>query len=128
MPKTPIDRLDDQIKEILEEYSDDIAGGVEKAAKAVAKKGANAIKARASSMFGGTGSYASGWKVDEKKSRLYVMETIYNSTKPGLAHLLEHGHAKVDGGRVAGRPHIKPVEEEITKEFEEKVVDVIKGN
>lgn len=127
MPKTPIDRLDDQIKEILEEYSEDIAGGVEKAAKAVAKKGAAAVKTLASQMFG-DGPYASGWKVDEKKARLYVVETIYNSKQPGLAHLLENGHAKVNGGRVAGRPHIAPVEETTVKEFEEKVVDAIEGN
>lgn len=128
MAKTPIEKLDSQIKKILEEYDTEVTDGVEQAAKACAKKGAAAIKALASSMFAGSGAYASGWKVDEKKSRLYVSETIYNSTKPGLAHLLEHGHAKVDGGRVAGRPHIAPVEAEITKEFEEKVIDVIKGN
>jgi hypothetical protein len=43
-----------------------------------------------------------------------------------LAHLLEYGHAKVGGGRVEGRPHIRPAEEMVIREFMAEVEEAIK--
>ena len=57
-------------------------------------------------------------KVDGK----YV---VHNKTDYQLAHLLEKGHAKVSGGRVEARPHIKPIEEEMIKEFIEGVEKMV---
>ena len=45
-----------------------------------------------------------------------------------LTHLLENGHASPNGGRVPGRAHIKPVEEQLVKEYEEEVLNAIKGD
>ena len=47
--------------------------------------------------------------------------TLYNAKVPGLPHLLEHGHAKRGGGRVSGRVHIAPVEEELEKAFTQEL-------
>ena len=116
-----IDQFASSIHDILEKYGDDINENMEDAVKAVSRKGAQTVRSAAQSTFGGTGKYASGWASKTEKSRISSQGIIYNKTVPGLPHLLENGHAMRGGGRVAGRPHIKPVEEQIIQEFEQEV-------
>lgn len=127
MANTPIDRLDAAIKKILSEYEETITMDVDAATKKVARAGAKAVSASARATFGGSGKYANGWTSETEKKRWSSTGVIYNAAAPGLAHLLENGHAKVGGGRVEGRPHIAPVEEEINKEYEEAVIRAING-
>lgn len=68
-----------------------------------------------------TGDYAKGWsyKIDEDVPGSYTGH-VYNKTHYQLSHLLEKGHAKRNGGRVAGIPHIEPA-------FEQMQADLDKG-
>jgi len=119
-----VDGLAAEIESILEEYQEHITDGVQDAVEAAVKAGAKAVKQEAQAKFNGTGRYARGWTTKIDKDRIGAQGVIYNKT-PGLPHLLENGHANRGGGRTPGRPHIKPVEEKINKEFEQKVVSII---
>ena len=104
-----------QINRILSEYGDEVRREMKPVIKDVAEQGVRHLK-KGSPKRPGTGRhYASGWRVKVEEKRLEVSATLYNSTKPGLTHLLEKGHAKRGGGRVDGIRHIEPVEEWVTK-------------
>ena len=60
-----------------------------------------------------TGAYAQGWTPDVVVDQHGVTVVVYNKKKPGLAHLLEKGHAKAGGGRVAGDGVIAAVSDEV---------------
>ena len=117
------DKFASEISKILEQYKDDIVKDTDTLVKKMGQKGAKELKS-ASGIFGGTGDYAKGWKSKVTKSRFGATATIYNE-KPGLPHLLENGHAKRGGGRVAGRTHIAPVEQKLIEEFEKAVKEAI---
>ena len=46
---------------------------------------------------------------------------IGSASMPGLAHLLEKGHASVGGGFVSGREHIAPAADEAFDDFERRL-------
>ena len=120
---TPIERLDAEIEKILAEYADEVSLAVDDVTVEVAKQGAKAVKGAAASAYGG-GKYSRSWTTTIEKKRTGTVATIH-SNLPGLPHLLEKGHAKRNGGRVAGREHIAPVEEEIAEKYLKAVEDAL---
>ena len=117
--KTPIDKLQDNIQKILEEYGHEISEAIGEAVQQTAKAGAAALRSQSRQTFNGS-DYAKGWTASIEESRMATTAVIYNKT-PGLPHLLEKGHANRGGGRTPGRPHIAPVEEEIVASFAKEV-------
>lgn len=121
--KTSIDKFASDVEKILAQYAEDTTKTVDDLAVEIAKKGAKALKGESAAAYGG-GRYSRGWKVTVEESRLGKTAVIHNTT-PGLPHLLEKGHAKRNGGRVAGRVHIAPVEEKVVEEFKKAVENAV---
>ena len=123
--KCSIDNLAKTSMEGLQEYADvareDVKAAVRKAGKSVkADIAANAPKR--------TGAYSKSWTVKTQKETANSLEVVVHSkNRYQLAHLLEHGHAKRGGGRVAGKPHIAPAEEKAIKELEEEITKKLGG-
>ena len=73
-----------------------------------------------------TGHYKSGWvATKQEESSQSLQMVVHSKDRYQLAHLLENGHAKRGGGRVAGRPHIAPAEqmgEELLQSLIEKAL------
>ena len=122
------DRLDEEIKKILDDYGEDVEKNLDEITKKVAQKGRSALRNESKSKFGGTGKYAQGWQVTPVKYPHYTSCVIHNKLA-GLPHLLEHGHVLIMGGRkvgfVEGREHISIVEDELIKQYEREVLNVL---
>lgn len=77
------------------------------------------------------GTYAESWasKRDTKARGKWKYSRIVYSKAPSyrLTHLLEFGHAKVNGGRTKAQPHIEPAEETAKKNLELFIVEGIKA-
>lgn len=124
--KTPIDKLQANIDKLLREYADDVNKDVAELSRDFAKKGATAVRQSAQSHgWGEHTGYAKGWTSQFETNRYSAQGVIYNKDVPGLPHLLENGHALRNGGRTRAVPHIAPVEEKLTAEFQKAVENAI---
>ena len=117
--------IEQDLREILDEYSEDVTEAVGKAIKKVANESVKKLKQTSPRRPGG-GDYAAGWKKTIETGGLVIEATVHGGPKTyPLAHLLENGHAKRGGGRTMPIVHIKPVEdwaiEEVQKTIKEEV-------
>lgn len=119
MSKTSINDLAAQVMDALYEYAEITDEVVHEAVTSVAKETKEIAQSGAPVR---TGEYKRGFsvkKTTETGGKLIL--TVHNRRKPSLTHLLEKGHAKRGGGRVAGKPHIAPAEEFAISELEERI-------
>ena len=109
MSTVSVDDLASAINEALQEYRDLAAEDMKRVINDAGKTIRKEIKARAPRE---SGQYAKSWrvkKIHEDSQSVELM--VYSPKRYFLTHLLEHGHAKRNGGRVSARPHIAPAEE-----------------
>lgn len=124
MGKINVEALADAVMKELIEFKDMTEEEFEEIAKEVAREGAKKLRATSprGSGKGKKGHYADGWSVTYfRKVNGKFQFVVHNKKKPGLAHLLEHGHQSNLGERVGAIVHIKPVEEWCNEEFERRV-------
>lgn len=104
------------VADILEEYKDLTIDKMQESVDKVAKEAVQELK---SSSPRRTGKYASDWaqkKQPQSKNTAYS-KVVYNKKHYRLTHLLEKGHRKVNGGKVAAQPHIAKVEQKSIDEL-----------
>jgi hypothetical protein len=120
MGKTiPIDKLAVEVMDGLDEYAELTADVLKKEIQEAGKLAKNQISQTAPRK---TGRYAKSWavkKVSETSNSLEV--TVHSKNRYMLTHLLENGHAKRGGGRVAAIPHIAPAEEAAVQSLERNI-------
>lgn len=109
-----------EIEKAMKEQYDLANEAVEKAVDKVAKDTVNELK---SSSPRKSGKYSEGWAVKEGKTATRSKSAVvWNEKHYRLTHLLEHGHARVNGGRkVPARPHIGVAEQKAIKSFEDEL-------
>lgn len=114
-----IDGLADAVAAELLNYSQEVTEGVKESVRASADVCVSELEIHSPEL---TGSYRKGWRVKKAhEGTLDIRLQVHNKTDYQLTHLLEDGHANVNGGRTPGRPHIGPAAEEAAKLLEKDV-------
>ena len=120
-----IDEMDSAIMDELEKYaelaSDDLKAAVKETAASVRKD----IQAGAPV---DTGKYKKSWSVKNVHEDSESIDLVVHSrNRYQIAHLLEHGHAKRGGGRVAAKPHIAAAEQRENEKLVTTIEQKLKG-
>ena len=118
---TSVNDIRAEVNRLLADYADGVGEKVEKLSEEVAKEAAKKLKATTHPEM--TGDYRKGWRA-KKVGTAWI---VHNKTNYQLTHLLEKGHAKVKGGRVAPIVHIEPVEEKGVNDFIDGIEEAIRG-
>lgn len=125
MSEINIDNLASEIANTLTKYGQNVQKGINVSSNKIAKKVVKTLKQKSPEK---TGGYKNGWTSNKEQEFLTnTNHIVYNKTDYQLTHLLENGHAKANGGRTAGRPHIRPAEELAKLEFIQEVEEVIRN-
>lgn len=122
--RTNFEDITDDIMNELSLYTEEVAQAL---LQIVNKLALEAVEMLENTSPVNTGEYSESWK--------YAIETlpgepiklvIYNKQYQ-LTHLLEFGHAKIDGGNVEAQPHIAQVQDWINDEFVSRAEAVLYG-
>lgn len=125
MANINIDQLAAEIAKGLADYSQDVVEKVNVSSEKVGKAAVKKLKQTSPKRYG---NYAKSWAMKTEPEVGQPHKRIVHVKAPHyrLAHLLEYGHAKRGGGRVAGIPHIRPAEEQVIQDFVAEVEEAIK--
>lgn len=125
MSNVSVDQLAKVITEELAQYGQDVTDNLKKEVRQIAKECRQEIQQSSPVL---TGDYCKGWKDQiAYEGAQDIRALVRNVTDYQLTHLLENGHLKQNGGRVDGKPHIGPAEQNAKKKLIGKVKVVVRG-
>lgn len=124
--RTDVDNMADAIQTELSIYYSNLVEGGKEAIDRVAKDTVAELKIKSPRR---TGRYARSWKSTKVTglSQFKYAKTVHNQEHYRLTHLLEYGHAKVNGGRTKEIPHIAPAETKAIEEIYKAFTELAKG-
>jgi hypothetical protein len=122
---TSIANLAAEIANTVAEYTEAVSAAIAKAVDDTAKECKAEIVAKSPTE---TGEYAMGWRIKSEDIRGsgITKRIIHNKTNYQLVHLLEKGHAKRGGGRVAGKLHVEPAEQKAKEKLVAEIRTIVK--
>ena len=123
MSKINVNKAAEEIAQALTKYAQNISDMVKKITADVAKESVDELRRTSPKL---TGSYRRGWRQRQSYSdKRTQRNTVYNATDYQITHLLEHGHASRNGGRVRAIQHIAPVEQKSIETLRERIEAVV---
>ena len=124
-----LDNLGTAVADVLSDYSGVVFDDLKEAVDIVSKECTDEIKQNALGF--NWKDYAKTWTRTKEKSKSATGYKFVVHAKSGgyqIAHLLEHGHAKKNGGRTRACPHIAPAEAHGEQRFISLLRQKIGGN
>lgn len=124
--KISVSQLFAAVMEAVQEYADTAVEEVKHAVMETGNEVRDEIRQNAPK---NTGAYARSWAVKKtRETSQSLTVTVHSRNHYQLAHLLEFGHAKRGGDRVAAQPHIAQAEEHGIEQLEEKLRKAVVSN
>ena len=119
--------IDWAVKQYLREYDGDVMEMTYKTIKEVAQEAVKKLRTQEKTPKR-TGKYAKGWTYRMERGRANVGAIVYGKSGTyQLAHLLEHGHAIIRGGRKVGdaeaKEHIYGIDQWAVDEAYDRIVE-----
>lgn len=124
-----VEGLDEALTQMLDNYSHDVLEGLDAASYRAVERLAKIT--RATAPVGARGKFRSSIAIQEiyKTRGKFAGRTYVWYVKPPnhrLTHLLVHGHAAKDGGRVPGNPFLHNALDQVIPKYMEEVEDALK--
>ena len=120
-----VNQMADAISQSMAEYAE-LSNEIMK--QSVAEVGQSVKKDIQGSAPVKAGRYKKSWAVQNvKENANTLVVAVHSRDRYQIAHLLEHGHAKRGGGRVAAIPHIAPAEQRGGAELASKIERGLSG-
>jgi hypothetical protein len=124
MANISIDQLSNEITNAVREYTEDVSKAIEKKVDEVANQVLKETKTLAPKQ---TGEYAKTFVKTKEGGYGEHRRIIWNKKHYRRVHLLEFGHAKVNGGRVPAYPHLRPAYDKHAANLPDEIKEIIRN-